>query len=230
MNAGDLNQLAQQIAQDQASGQTAKAQAELKQLTQMLAALQSAKPMSAADVARSAAAAKAAQALGSMTKAEAALLDQTNNGTASPGDQGALRDQLSATQGRLGKAGIKLPGLGDAAGAMETAQGALTRQDESTAAGAETAAIQGLQKAAAALAASSQGMRFDAGGQSGAGSESLENGANGAPDENTTRTILPSSGNAAGAIQQEIIKNDSDPTLPEATHQYYHRLLNPDGP
>lgn len=229
MNAGSLNQLAEQIARDEASGQTAKAQAELRQLTQMLSALQSAKPMSAADAARAAAAAGAAQDLGRMTKAESALLDQTNNGTASPDDQGALRNQLSSTSGKLGKAGISLPGLSDAAAAMATAQSALARQDETGAAGAEDAAIQGLQKAAAALAASSQGMRFDA-GPSGAPAEQFENGANGAPDENTIPTILPTDGNAAGAIQQQIIKNDSDPTLPDATHQYYHRLLNPDAP
>jgi hypothetical protein len=229
MNAGDLNQLAQQIARDEASGQTAKAQAELQQLTQMLSALQSAKPMSAADAARSAAAAKAAQDLGSMTKAEAALLDQTNSGTASSSGQGAIRNQLSSTSGKLGEAGISLPGLSNAAAAMATAQNALARQDETDAAGAEDAAIQGLQKAAAALAASSQGMSFDA-GQSGAPAEQFENGANGAPDENTIPTILPTDGNAAGVIQQEIIKNDSDPTLPDATHQYYHRLLNPDAP
>ena len=229
MNPGDLNQLAQQIARDEAAGQTTKAQAELQQLTQMLQALQSAKPMSAAEAARSAAADQAAQELGNLTKGESTLLDQTSNGTASPGDQGDLRNQLSATRGALGKAGIFLPGLGDAAAAMATAQGALTRNDESTAAGAENAAIQGLQKAAAALAASSQGMRFDA-GQSGAGVEQLENGTNGGPDENTLPTILPSGGNAAGVIQQQIIKNDSDPSLPDATHQYYHRLLNPDGP
>jgi hypothetical protein len=226
---GDLNQLAQQIARDEAAGQTARAQAELQQLTQMLQALQSAKPMSAAEAARTKAAEQGAQELGRMTKAESALLDQTNNGTASPGAQGDLRNQLSATRGALGKAGLFLPGLGDAAAAMATAQGALSRNDESTAAAAESDAIQGLQKAAASLAAASQGMRFDA-GQSGAEVEQLDDGSNGAPDENSFRTILPSAGNAARVIQQEIIKNDSDPALPEATHQYYHRLLNPDGP
>jgi hypothetical protein len=230
INPADLNQLAQQIAQDQAAGQTARAQAELQQLTQMLQALQSAKPMSAAEAARSAAADHAAQELGSLTKGESTLLDQTNNGTASPGDQGNLRNQLSSTRGALGKAGISLPGLGEAAAAMATAQGALGRNDESTASGAEDAAIQGLQKAAAALASSSQGMRFDAGGQSGAGMGPFESGDNGATDEDTLPTILPNAGNAAGVIQQEIIRNDSDPTLPNATHQYYHRLLNPDGP
>jgi hypothetical protein len=227
---GDLNQLAQQIARDEAAGQTARAQAELQQLTQMLQALQSAKPMSAAEAARTKAAEQGAQELGRMTKAESALLDQTNNGTASPGAQGDLRNQLSATRGALGKAGLFLPGLGDAAAAMATAQGALGRNDESTASGAEDAAIQGLQKAAAALASSSQGMRFDAGGQSGAGMGPFESGDNGAADEDTLPTILPNAGNAAGVIQQEIIRNDSDPTLPNATHQYYHRLLNPDGP
>jgi hypothetical protein len=230
MNPGDLNQLAQQIARDEAAGQTARAQAELQQLTKMLQDLQSAKPMSAAEAARIKAAGQAAQELGRLTKGESTLLDQTNNGTAAPGDQSDLRNQLDSTRDALGKAGISLPGLGNAAAAMARAQNALARNDESNAAGAETAAIEGLQKAAAALAASGQNMRFDASGESGAAMEQFEDGNNGAPDENSVRTILPSGGDAAGVIQQEIIKNDSNPSLPDATHQYYHRLLNPDSP
>ena len=230
INAGDLNRLAEQIAQDQASGQTAKAQAELHQLEQMLAALQSAKPMTAADAARASAANQAAQALAKITQGESGLLDQTNQGEATPASQAAVQDALNATRQQLAKAGIALPGLGDAAGAMGAAQTALARPDMSTAMGAEKRAIQGLQKAAAALAASSQGFDFDAGGHAGATSNSPENGGSGGPDENPIPALLPSSGDAAGIIQQQIIKNDANPALPAATHQYYQRLLNSDGP
>jgi hypothetical protein len=230
MNPGYLNHLAEQIAADEAAGETAKAKAELRQFEQILSALESAKPMTAADAARNAAANQAAQDLAKMTHAESALLDQTNQGTGSPASQAALQGQLASTRQKLGKAGIALPGLDMAASAMGAAQSALTRQDEPTAVGAEGSAIQGLQKAAAALAAAGQGMSFDAGGQAGAGADSMENGLGGGPDENAIRSLLPSAGNAAGVIQQQIIKNDSNPMLPEATHQYYHRLLNSDGP
>jgi len=230
MNPGDLNDLAEQIAADEAAGQTAKANAELHQLEQILSALQSAKPMSAAAAARNAVANQAAQDLAKMTQGESALLDQTNQGMAAPAAQAALQGQLASTRQKLGKAGIALPGLDAAAAAMGTAQNALGRQDVTSAMAAEGGAIEGLQKAAAALAASSQGFSFDASGQAGAATDSLENGTNGGPDENATRNLLPSAGDPAGAIQQQIIKNDSNPMLPESTHQYYHRLLNADAP
>jgi hypothetical protein len=230
INAGDLNRLAQQIAQDEAAGQTAKAQAELHQLEQMLSALQSAKPMSAADAARATAAKQAAQALAKITQGESTVMDQTNQGIATPASQAAVQNALDSARRQLGKAGIALPGLGDAAAAMRAAQTALARPDMSAALAAENSAIQGLQKAAAALAASSQGFDFDAGGHAGATSDSPENGGSGAPDENPIPTLLPSAGSAAGMIQQQIIKNDSNPALPAATHQYYQRLLNSDGP
>ncbi len=230
MNASDLNRMAEQIAQDEAAGNTAKAQAELHQLEQILSALQSARPMTAADAARAAAASQASQDLAKMTQGESALLNQTNQGAASPGTQAALRSQLESTRQNLGKAGINLPGLGDTSAAMKNAQDALTRQDGTTALDAENSAIQGLQKAAAALVAASQGLSFGAGGQGGSAADSLENGSSGAPDENAMPGLLPSSGNAAGAIEQQIIKNDSNPGAPAATHQYYHRLLNPDAP
>ncbi len=230
MNPGDLNHLAEQIAADEAAGQTAKANAELHQLEQMLSALQSAKPMSAADAARNAAASQAGQALAKMTQGESALLDQTNAGSGKPASQAALQSQLAAMRQKLSKAGIALPGLDAAATAMGAAQNALTKQDETTAMGAEGGAIQGLQKAAAALAAASQGLSFGATGQAGAASDPLENGSNGGPDENTRRNLLPSSGTPAAAIQQQIIRSDSNPMLPQATHQYYQRLLNSDGP
>jgi hypothetical protein len=230
INAGDLNRLAEQVAQDEAAGQTAKAQAELHQLEQMLSALQSAKPMSEADAARTSAANQAAQALAKITQGESALLDQTNQGYATPASQAAINNALDSTRRQLRKAGIALPGLDGASAAMGAAQAALARPDMSAAMGAENSAIQGLQKAAAALAASRQGFDFNAGGQVGAPSDSLQNGASPAPDEHQIPALLPSGGNAAGIIQQQIIKNDSDPALPAATHQYYQRLLNSDGP
>jgi hypothetical protein len=229
INPGDLNQMAEQIAQDEAAGHTAAAQAELRQLEQILAGLQSAKPMTAADAARSAAANQAQQALAKMTQAESRLLDQTNQGAASPATQAGLRNQLSATRSNLSHAQIQLPGLGDAATAMQVAQAALVQQNEENAAAAESGAIKGLQKAAAALDATDRGFSFDA-GQSGAGAGLFENGTSGAPDESKIPAILPSAGNPAGAIQQQIIKNDSNLSLPAAVHQYYQRLLNQDAP
>jgi len=229
-SVGDLDKMVQQIAQDEASGQSAKAAAELNRLQQMLSALQSAKPMSAAQAKREAAADQAAQDLARLTQGESALLDQTNQGTATPGNQTTLQNQLSATRQGLGKAGISLPGLGNAAIAMDAAHDALADQNLGTAAAAEGSAIQELQKAASALAASSQGMSFGESAAPSAGDTDYGDGINGAPDEDSIPGILPSGENAAGAIQQQIIKNDGDPSLPSAVHQYYHRLLNQDPP
>ena len=229
INSSDLDRMAEQIAQDEASGQTARAQAELNRLEKVLAALQSAKPMSAEQAKRAEAADQAAQALSNMTKGESALLDQTNQGSATPRGQAQLQNQLSATQQNLANAGIPLAGLGDAANAMSAAQNALTQQDIGTASTAEGSAIQSLQKAQAALAAASQGMAFGGSTQPAGSEDEYGDGLSGAPDENAIPGILPSGDNAAGAIQRQIIKNDDDPALPQPVHQYYHRLLNQDG-
>jgi hypothetical protein len=230
ISPGDLDRMAQQIAQDEAAGNTAKAAAELQQLEQTLAALQSARPMSAAQAAQSAAANQAAQALSQLTQGEAALLDQTNQGAATPADQGTLLNQLLATRHGLDQAGIKLPGLGDAAAAMRAAQSALGQTDITASTDAEGAAIQALQKAAATLAASGKGMAFGEGGQPGGGKSGFDEGINGGPDEDDMPQGMPSSGNAAREIEQQIIKRDADPALPDATRQYYDRLLDQDSP
>ncbi len=229
-NIGDLDKLAAQIAQDEASGQSAKAAAELNQLQRMLTALQSAKPMSAAQARQEAAANQAAQDLARLTQGESALLDQTNQGAGTPAGQTALQNQLAATRQGLGKAGLSLQGLGDAAAAMDAAHGALEDQNLGAAGAAEGAAIQQLQKAASALASSSQGMSFGESASPSAGDTNYGDGGNGAPDEDSIPGIMPSGENAAGAIQQQIIKNDGDTSLPSAVHQYYHRLLNQDTP
>ena len=129
MDTSDLDRMAEQVAADEAAGNSAKAAAELQQLQRILSALQSARPMTAAQAAQAAAENQAAQALSRITQGEAALLDQTNQGSALPSQQGALQNQLSDTGKSLGQAGIKLPGLGAAAGAMGAAQNALGQQD-----------------------------------------------------------------------------------------------------
>ena len=227
MNTADLDRLAEQIAQDEAAGQTAKAASELNRLKHILADLQSAKPMSAAQAKRAQAAEQAAQALATMMRGESTLLDQTNLGTATAGAQTALQRQLSATRQGLAKADISLPGLGDAAGAMSAADGALASQDTGTATTAEGNAVQSLQQAAAALAAS-QGMSFGESSRPQAGGNEDGDDRSGAPDEDSIPGILPSGNNPAGAIQHQIIRNDDNPALPSAAHQYYHRLLDQD--
>lgn len=230
IGTGDLDQLAEQIARDEAAGQTARAQAELNRLQQMLASLQSAKPMTAEQARRAQAADKAAQDLSQLTQSEASLLDQTNLGKATPDAQGALQQQLSQTQQSLAKSGIALPGLGDAATSMSAARSALSKDDITGATDAEGSAIQALQHAASALAASAQGMAFGAGAEPGMGEEGDSDGLNGAPDENAIPGILPSGDDPAGAIQRQIIKNDEAPELPSAVHQYYDRLLDQGSP
>jgi hypothetical protein len=224
-----LDQLAQKIAADEAAGNTQLAARELHQLEQALGALQSATPMTAAEAAQAAAANQAAQDIAQMTKDEAALLDHTQAGSATPGDQARLQGHLQATGQALTRSGIQLPGIGQAGQAMGTAKDALGRQDSNQAEASENAAIQGLQQAAAALA----GMQRNsiAIGQNGqpepepaAAGDSLSGG----PDEQTGPEFDFGSANAARAIQQQIIKDDSDPALTAPTHQYYHRLLDQD--
>jgi hypothetical protein len=226
MDMSALERMAQKIAADEAAGRTAQAAQELQQLKQVLAALQSAKPMTAAQAAQAAAADAAAKAIAQMTKGEAALLDQTNQGTATPGEQGALQDQLNATMQSLKQAGVPVPGLGPAGRAMGTAQDALGQQDSAGAAGAENAAIAGLQQAAAALAAG-QKSRHSIGQGSGEmpGQSGDEDGANGMPDEQNGPQFGYGGNNPARVIQQQIIQDDSDPALPPPVHDYYHRLL-----
>jgi len=229
VNAGDLDRMAERIAQDEAAGRTAKAAGELSRLQQMLAALQSARPMSAAQAKRAEAADQAAENLSQMMQGEAALLDQTNQGKGLPASQAQLQGELSSTSQNLAKAGIEVPGLGDAGNAMGQARDALAQQDTGTAINAEGSAIEALQRAAAALAAAGQGMSFGE-GSSPAAAENDGEGLSGAPDENSFPGILPLGDDAAGAIQRQIIKDDDDPALPSTVHQYYRRLLDQDSP
>lgn len=230
VTTGDLDRLAEQIARDEAAGRTARAAAELAHLEKMLAALQSARPMSAEQAKRAQAADQAAQALSRMTQGESALLDQTNKGGGVPGTQGALQNQLAATRQGLAKAHMALPGLADAASAMAEAHGALADKRTGDAIAAEGEAIQGLQKAQAALAAASQGMSFGAGATPSDNDYGYGEGLYGAPDEDSIPGILPSGESPAQQIQRQIIHNDDNPALPGRVHQYYHRLLDQDTP
>jgi hypothetical protein len=228
MDPAALDQLAQKIAADEAAGRTAQAAQELQQLQAALNALQSARPMSPAEALRQQAVQQAAQALSQLTNAEAALLNQTSRATATADQQAALQKQLDGINQQLGKAGIKqLPGMQDAGQAMGDAREALAQQEPLNAAQSETAAIQALQKAAGALAKAGQG-GFSIGQAATSGFTPMQSGegVDGLPDE----SILPGLGvpaaNPAGAIEDQIMKLDSDPGLPAPTHDYLRRLLN----
>jgi len=226
MDMSALDQMARKIAEDEAAGRTQQAAQELRQLEKVLQALQSAKPMTAAQEAQAAAADAAAQQITQMTKGESALLDQTHQGNATPGEQGALQNQLNATMQSLKQAGVPVPGLAQAGSAMGTAQGALSAQNAGAAEDAENAAIQGLQQAAAALAAAAKNrLSISQGGQDMPGQSGEENGLNGAPDERSAPDFFSGAANPAREIQQQIIQDDSAPALPPGVHDYYHRLL-----
>lgn len=230
IDLSSLDKLAQQITADEAAGNLKKAAQELEQLQQTLSALQNAQPMTAAQLAQAQSANKAAQSIAQMTQQQANLLDQTNAGTANTADQSALQQQLQATQQELAAAGLQIPGLTPADTAMQAAQKSLNDHATQNAATAEAAAIQNLQKAAAALAqAAKRQLAISPGGQAGGQSGSAVNadGITGTPDEQSDPNFNPNRPNPAAAIQQQIIKQDSQPTLPTATHQYYHKLLTP---
>jgi hypothetical protein len=225
-----LSRLAQQIAADQQAGRSQQAQTELQQLTAALQALQAARPMSAAEAARAQAAAQSAQALSQLMQNQARLLDQTAKGNATAGQQGQLRAGLQSLGAGLQKAGISnLPGLSRAGRAMQTAQSALSRQDNGPAQSAESAAIQNLQQAAAALQSNmQQGMSLDATNGRMPGAHGLDDSQNGSNDDDANPDLGFQRRNPADAIEQEIIKRDADPSLPAATHHYLRRLLTPD--
>jgi hypothetical protein len=229
MDPSALDQLAQKIAADEAAGRTGQAAQELQQLQAALNALQTARPMSPAEALRQQQVRQAAQALSQLTNAQAALLDRTSHAAATAAQQAALQKQLDGINQQLGKAGIKqLPGMQDAGQAMGDARDALSQQEPLNAAQAETAAIAGLQKAAGALAKAGQsGFSIGQGATSGFTPMQSSDGVDGLPDE----SILPGLGvpaaNPAGAIEDQIMKLDSDPALPAPAHQYLRRLLNP---
>jgi hypothetical protein len=219
-----LDKMARQIAADEAAGRTEQAAQELQQLQNILSALSAAQPMTAAQMKAAAAAAAAAQAIAQMTQGEAELLNKTHQGQAQPGDQATLQSELNATQQGLAKAGLNTPGLHRAGTAMGGAKPALQSQDGQAAEAQENAAIKALQQAAASLAAS-QRQSFGLGqspslmpGQSQAGPE-------GGPDEQATPLPMNNAANPARIIEQQIINQDAAPSVPQATHQYYHRLL-----
>lgn len=226
MDMSALDQMARKIAEDEAAGRTQQAAQELRQLEKVLQALQSARPMTAAQEAQAAAADAAAQQIAQMTKGESALLDQTHQGNATPGEQGALQNQLNATVESLKQSGVPVPGLGQAGRAMGQAQGALAAQNAGAAEDAENAAIQGLQQAAAALAAGAKNrLSISQEGQDMPGQSGDEDGLNGVPDERSAPDFFSGAANPARVIQQQIIKDDSAPALPAGVHDYYHRLL-----
>jgi hypothetical protein len=119
-----------------------------------------------------------------------------------------------------------LPGLQGAEQNMLDAQNALSGQDTGRAQGAETAAIQNLQTAAAALQKAGQ-QEFSAGG--GGGGEIPEGDSpDGTSDDFSLHDLSLPGQNPADTVEQEIIREDSEPALPPATHEYLHRLLAPE--
>jgi hypothetical protein len=229
INSTALNQLAAKIAADEKAGRTEQAQAELQQLAQALQALQNARPMTAAEAAQAQAAGQAAQNLAKLMQDQASLLNQTAQGNATPSQQAGLHAALNDMNATLSKAGIpSLPGLQGAAHAMQNAQNALTQNNNTSAQAAETSAIQNLQKAATALQnQTAQSLSLGMGG------EMLQQNPNGTdPNGNSDDLSIPGlplqSKNPADTIEQEIIHLDANPTLPQATHDYLHRLLTPD--
>jgi hypothetical protein len=227
LNTNSLNDLAQKIAADEAAGRTAQAQAEMQQLQKELSELQNARPMTAADAAKAAAESQAASALGQTIQGEGQLRDKTGQGAATPDDQGRLDTALQTIRKNLSKAGLPdVAGLVDAHIAMQAAQADLANGDNEAAAAAQAAAITAMQGAAAALAAATANQLGIGQGQ---GDDPLQTDApngNGF-DTNANGLTIPGA-NPADAIQQEIMRRDSNPALPPAAHHYLHRLLTPD--
>jgi len=224
-----LDQMAERIAADEQAGRVQQAQAELQALAQALQALQNAQPMTKQEAAQAQAAAQAQSALAQLMQNQAALRDQTAQGLAKAAQQGGLQASLDGIRKNLSDAGISgLPGLSEAARNMADATAALTRQNGPGAQSAQGAAIANMQRAMAALQQSEQqSLAISGGGQA---PDQVLDGAS--PDGDGQDSSLPGlnmrGNDPADAIEQQIIRMDSDPALPAATHQYLHRLLTPD--
>lgn len=220
-----LNQLAQHIAADEQAGRMAQAAAGMRQLQDMLRALRNARPMTAAEAERAAEASQAAGDLAALVRGQAGLLDQTAQGSATADAQAVLQQQLGATARRLAAAGMPdLPGMQGAARAMQAARGALAQAHNGAAATAETGAIQAMQQAAAALQARAR-PGLELGGMNAGGQD--ETGPLGTVGDYRMPALNQATPNAADEIEQEILRLDADPALPQGTHDYLRRLLTP---
>jgi hypothetical protein len=228
IDMSSLEQLAAQIAKDEAAGRTAQAARELQQLQATLQALANARPMTAQQAAQSQAANRAAQGLSQVMGGEAGLLNKTNQGTATAAQQAALQAALNGIEQGLKGAKMDVPGLAQAGQAMSAAAQALGQGDNPAAAAAEMSAIQQMQKAESSLSAATQN-QFSIGQNSGNLPNELpmDTGVNGGPDETLLPGLDTPVANPASIIQQQIMKQDSTPGLPAPTHQYLQRLLNP---
>jgi hypothetical protein len=228
IDMSSLEQLAAQIAKDEAAGRTAQAARELQQLQATLQALANAKPMTAQQAAQAQAANRAAQGLSQVMSGEAGLLNKTNQGTGTAAQQAALQAALNGIEQGLKDAKMNVPGLAEAGQAMSTAGQALGQGDNPGAAAAEMNAIQAMQKAESSLDAATQN-QFSIGQDSGNMPEEqpVDTGVNGGPDETLLPGLDTPVANPASIIQQQIMKQDSTPGLPAPTHQYLQRLLNP---
>ena len=229
LDLSSLDRLVQKITADEQAGRTQQAAQEIRQLQAMLKAIAAARPMSAAQQAQANAENQAAQGLAQLTTGEARLLDQTNQGIGSAATQRGLQNQLNAMQQSLQNAGVNLPGLPAAGQAMRNAANDLNAADGVAAAAAETAAIQGLQKAGAALNTARQtNLSIGQDGTDTQGTDPTGNSVNGATDEQSLPGMDVPAPNPADAIEDQIIKRDAEPDLSIPTKQYFNRLLNPD--
>jgi hypothetical protein len=247
MQMSAISQLAQQIAQEAAAGNTAQAQHDLAKLRAMLRQLQSAKAMSAAEQAKQRAAQQAAKSLSSMMRREANLMDHTaqqntppplgNNAGSPPSAQSqalarqqhALEEQLQMAAEAMAKAGMMLsPHIGQGEHAMQSAQAQLKMGDQPGALPGERAAISALQQAQNALQAMQPGHGTGT-GPSGLGQRaSGGHGEYGNQSHSTVSLGRAGANSNARTIQNELIRRDAEPNLPATAHSYYHRLLGSD--
>ncbi|OYV63514.1 MAG: hypothetical protein B7X01_00240 [Acidiphilium sp. 21-62-4] len=225
-----INRLAQQIARDMQAGRTEKAQAEMQQLQAMMQALQNARPMSAADAARAAAAQQAASALDQLTQQQAQLLDKTGQ---AQGQTNGLTDQqnqlsqaLQALREQAAQAGLPgLPGLAQGQRAMGEAGQHLQTGDQSGAMAAQRAAIQSLQQAARALAQDRAGQGYSMGPPGSGQDQDIPGGPLGQANQDNVKLNSQGPADKARTIEQDLIRRDSAPALPPPTRSYLRRLL-----
>jgi uncharacterized protein (TIGR02302 family) len=161
--------------------------------------------------------------------------EQGQGGSSSQGMLGArqkqLRDQLDALQKRAGRPGSKAPkGLADADGAMEQAEQALRKGDDSAALDAQGRALESLRKSAGEMSAQAkQGEgEDDAQSEQKGGKMRGQNGEGPFGRANRQSNVDATATQKARKVLEELRRRLSDPSRARDELDYLERLIKPD--
>jgi uncharacterized protein (TIGR02302 family) len=252
IDAAQLQQMAQQLADAARAGRTAEAQARLAELGAILDSLRPSSKLAGS----SQTAQKPDPAFQSLLQDQAGLRAHTDHRLSADADprtsgapeqdpdeaagqpdpatqrqqdaaaQSALRQRLGALAQKLGdQTGAVPDGLAKADSAMRDAQAALAQGDDKTAQAAQQRALDGLRSAGSQMAQAQSG---PGGQRPGPGTDPLGRPiGEGGDNPNDADITLPTEGDAARsrALRDELRRRAADRTRPPAELEYLQRLL-----